>query len=172
MLRQAGIITDRQLRDALGLQKKKGSKIGSALVEIGAIDEDVLATFLGMQRGIDAVPLTDRAIPRDVIGLISKATAYRFGAVPVSRKGKTLTVVLVDPSDDQVVFELERETGLKISAAIAPQMSIYSALKRFYGDDSQAGSLVPPSAPGLDRFRRKLAEARRILEEIERELAG
>ena len=163
MLKTAGLISPDQLKRALALQKKDGRKIGSALVELGAIDEDVLATFLGMQKGIEAVPLAERRIAKEVLCLISRETAYKYGAVPVQRNGRSLTVVLVDPGDRKALDALAKETGLAIEPAIAPQTSIWNALKKHY----------PEAASGSDvaALRKKLAEARRMLEEIDGELA-
>lgn len=173
MLLSAGIVTEEQLARALEYQAKEGGRLGSSLVKIGAIDEDVLATFLAMQRGTDTISLSKRLIPREVLTLVSTATAYRFGAIPVSRADKTLTVVLVDPEDREALKTLERETGCQIRSQIAPQTSIYDALKRLYPTEGSLRTPTPSqSQEARERLRRKLKEIRQLAEEIERELYG
>lgn len=172
MLLSAGIITEPQLREALDLQGRDGGKVGTALLKTGAIDENVLGAFLAMQRGTDAIDISQHEIPTQVLGLVSTANAYRFGAIPVSRAGEVLTVVLVDPEDREALATLEREAGLKVRALIAPQTSIYTALKRLYptGNGSASGAFA--DAETRRRLRDQLTQARRILDEIERELSA
>lgn len=164
MLKGAGLITAEQLRKALALQKRDGRKIGSALVKLGAIDEEILATFLGMQKGIEGVPLAERRIGRDLLRLVPRELAYRLGAVPVSKSGRTLTVVMVDPGDRKAKDLLAKETGLSIEAAIAPQTSIWNALKKYYPEEESAGG-------GVAVLRQKLGAARKLLDEIDAELS-
>ena len=54
LLVQARLITEAQLQKALETQTKAGGRLGTALLEIGALDLDKLATELGKQRGIPA----------------------------------------------------------------------------------------------------------------------
>lgn len=172
ILLSAGIISEGHLKQALQLQVRDGGKLGSALVKIGAIDEDVLATFLGMQRGTETIKLSERQIAGDVLSLVSTATAYRYGAIPVARSDDLLTVVLVDPEDREALTTLQKETGLEIRPQIAPQTSIYTALKRLYptGGSAHNGYLGDPAA--RERLRYKLQQARLLIDEIERALTG
>jgi len=168
LLLSTGLISEEQLNEALDYQKQCDCKLGSALVALGAIEEKILAAFLAMQRGMKTIYLAERAVSSEVLALLSPATARRLGAIPLEREGDVLKVAMVDPGDAEIVRALEGETGLKVSGFIAPQTSIHAALKRFYPDGGQGGVIHPPD---LRRIRRQIAEARRVLEAIERELS-
>lgn len=174
MLIGAGIITADQLALALDFQTAEGGRLGSALVKLGAIDEDVLSNFLAMQKGTEAITLSKQDVAVDVLALVPAETAYRHGVIPLNRNGDELTVVMVDPEDREALSALRRGTGLRIRPQIAPQTSVYSALKRLY-----SGGLAGSSAPAVwkddeakEWLRRRLLDARRILDEVERELLG
>jgi len=168
LLLSTGLISEQQLSEALDYQKQCDCKLGSALVALGAIEERILAAFLAMQRGIKAIHLAERTVSPEVLALVPPATARRLGAIPLEREGDFLKVAMVDPSDSEIVRTLEGETGLKVRGFIAPQPSIHAALKRFYPDGGQGGVIHPPD---LRRIRRQIAEVRRVLEAIERELS-
>ncbi len=168
LLLSTGLINEQQLNEALDYQKQCDCKLGSALVALGAIEEKILAAFLAMQRGMKAIHLAERAVSPEVLALFSPATARRLGAIPLERDGDVLKVAMVDPGDAEIVRTLESETGLKVRGYIAPQTSIHAALKRFYPDGGQSGF---PRPPDLRHLRRQIADARHILEAIERELS-
>jgi hypothetical protein len=168
LLLSTGLISEQQLNEALDYQKQCDCKLGSALVALGAIEEKILAAFLAMQRGIKAIHLAERAVSPDVLALLAPVTARRLGAIPLERDGDVLKVAMVDPGDEDIVRALEAETGLRVRGYIAPQTSIHAALKRFYPDGGQGGQ---PHPPDLRQIRRQVADARRLLEAIERELS-
>lgn len=168
MLLAAGLIHEEQLAQALAYQERCDCKLGSALVALGAVDEKILAVFLAMQRGMQTIHLAERNVSPEVLALVPAHIARQLGAVPIERTEQGLKVALVDPSDRHVIQTLERETGMKILGFIAPQSAILAALQRFYPEHRHGGEEGPLD---LERLRSRLAEARRILETLERELS-
>lgn len=174
LLVSAGLVSDSQLNEALEYQVRHSCRLGSALVELGAVDEKVLSVFLAMQRGQRAIHLVGRQIDPTVLALLPADLARRLGAVPLSRTRDVLEVAVVDPNDKTVVETLEQATGLKVSTFVAPQTSIHATIKRCYPSsrDEEPDSTSEPSRPGsnADSIRIRLAQVRLILATIEREL--
>jgi type IV pilus assembly protein PilB len=176
LLVSAGLVSSSQLDEALEYQLRHGCRLGSALVELGAVDEKVLTVFLAMQRGQRVIHLKGRQIDPDLLELVPADLARRLGAVPLSRTKDTLEVAVVDPNDTTVTEALERTTGLKVNVLIAPQTSIHATINRCYPSPSEevSGTSVGLSrrGPDIDRVRMRLAEVRLILAAIERELGS
>lgn len=133
MLVKEGLITKEDLEKALQKQKGTGKKLGSTLVEMGLIDEKTLVKFLSKQLGVPPVDLsTLKAIPDDVLALVPAETAYRYQVLPLGRKGNTLFIAMVDPTNVIAIDEIKFLTGLDVSSAVALESAINDALKKFY----------------------------------------
>lgn len=133
MLVQAGIINKEDLEKALRKQKESGKRLGSILVEMGLIDEKTLVKFLARQLGFPPVDLsTLKLIPQDVLKLIPAEMAYRYQVLPLGRKGNTLFVAMVDPTNIAAIEEIKFSTRLEVSPAIALESALNEALRKFY----------------------------------------
>ncbi len=133
MLLRAGIITEKQLEEALKRQKETGKRLGSTLVEMGIIDEKTLVKFLSKQLGVPPVDLsTLKMIPPEILSLIPAEIAYRYQVLPLGRKGNTLFVAMVDPTNIVAIDEIRFSTGLDVSPVIALESAMNEALKKFY----------------------------------------
>jgi type IV pilus assembly protein PilB len=133
MLLKAGLITEKDLEEALKRQKETGKRLGSTLVEMGVIDEKTLVKFLAKQLGVPPVDLsTLKTIPEDVLSLVPPETAYRYQVLPLARKGNVLFLAMVDPTNIIAIDEIRFSTGLEISPAIALESALNEALRKFY----------------------------------------
>lgn len=133
MLLKAGLITQKDLEEALRRQKETGKRLGSTLVEMGVIDEKTLVKFLSKQLGVPPVDLsTLKMIPPEILSLIPAETAYRYQVLPLGRKGNLLFVAMVDPTNIIAIDEIKFSTGLEVSPVIALESAMNEALKKFY----------------------------------------
>ena len=70
ILREAGLITEDQLLEALETQQRSGERIGKILVKLGMIEEDKMMDYLGEQLGIPPINLS----PLEDLGLLQEFT--------------------------------------------------------------------------------------------------
>ncbi len=133
MLVKEGLITQEDLEEALKRQKGTGKKLGSTLVEMGLIDEKTLVKFLSKQLGVPPVDLsTLKTVPDDVLSLVPAETAYRYQILPLGRKGNTLIIAMIDPTNVIAIDEIKFLTGLEVACAVALESALNDALKKFY----------------------------------------
>ena len=52
LLVTSNVITEEQLREAIGLQRKQGGRLGTNLVTLGYLTEEKLVAFLSKQWGV------------------------------------------------------------------------------------------------------------------------
>ncbi|HYB22052.1 MAG TPA: type II secretion system protein GspE, partial [Thermodesulfobacteriota bacterium] len=62
-----GLITPKQLEEALQEQKISGNKLGSSLVKLGYISEKNLVSFLSRHYGVPAIDLNEIQIDPEAI---------------------------------------------------------------------------------------------------------
>lgn len=129
-----GLITNDQLAKALERQIIFGGRLGTNLVEMGLINEEVLARFLAKVLRVPyAEPEFFEAVDQDVLDSISKELVQRYTAFPIKKDRNRLHLAMKDPNDMAVVDELRFIVGLDIRPYIASEMRIVFALEKYYG---------------------------------------
>lgn len=139
-----------QVQAALQQQVVHGGRLGTNLLEQGALDPDVLATALSMYSGAPAAKLRhfENADHR-AIALVGAERATRLKVFPLAlevvrphgaasslrgdRGEWALLVAMRDPHDAQAIDELARATGTRIHAFVAPEKVILRFLDRTFG---------------------------------------
>lgn len=136
LLISQGLLTRKQLERALERQRSFGGRIGTCLLEIGAISEDKLLGVLAEQLNVPMAPSQVlRDVPAEIIGLLPRSTALGCSAVPFGQAGGRIDVALLDPGNLALEDELSFSMGRRIRPHIANELRIVEALHRFYGGD-------------------------------------
>ena len=116
------------------MQARSGGRVGSNLVELGAVDERTLAHVLAQQLNIPSASAAQLDQPgQAAIERVTRALAERHRAVPLRIDGQRLWVALADPTDREALRALERESGMEVRAMVAPDVLIDFALGKHYG---------------------------------------
>src|SRR5919198_4068600 len=127
-----GLITDVQLKQALGVQKGKTDKLGSILVKLGFITEEQLIGFLSRQYGIPSITLGNLDIDAETLRLVPAHIAKKYEVMPVKRIAGTLTLAMADPTNVFALDDVAFMTNLQILPVVAPQAAIRRALDKNY----------------------------------------
>lgn len=135
LLLQADLVSENNLARALGMQQYAGGRIGTLLLERGSVNEDDLGRTLALQHACEYVPwnVLD-AVSAITIAALPAKFAIKHSAVPYDRGEGSLRVALRDPTDLRILDELFFVTGRKILPAVAPEVRIYQALEKYYGE--------------------------------------
>ncbi|MSP59595.1 MAG: hypothetical protein EXR72_04495 [Myxococcales bacterium] len=140
---QTGVLSQEQLRTALRRQQATGDRIGALLVDLGYINEALLAQMLASQLQLPtATAAALEKVAVNVLALLTPELAARFHVCPVRLDGKRLWLAMSDPTDRDVIDVLQQATGCEIRAMVAPDTLITYALDRHYRVP-RAPELVP-----------------------------
>ena len=158
LLVRAGAVSEESVHRALAVQGFTGGRIGTLLLEKGSVSEDDVGKALAEQHGCTYVPWSALStVPAPVIAALPAKFAIRHSAVPVEVGEGFVRVVLRDPSNLRILDELFFVTGKKIVPAVAPEVRIYQALEKWYGERRTprfailAEKLSRPVAPQIVR---------------------
>ncbi len=136
LIRQ-GLITEKQLGEAIEIQKKEKGRIGEILIRQGLITEENMTAALGTQLGIPYyssknLDLLKPQADQELDKLVSSEFAQKNSVLPLSRHMNSLTCAVMDPLDLLLLDNLKRITGCEINLVIAPQTAIQGGIHDFY----------------------------------------
>lgn len=135
LLVRAGALTEESVNRALAIQGFAGGRIGTLLIERGSVSEDDVGKALAEQHGCEYIPWRLLgAVPANVTAALPVKFAIRHSAIPVELQEGFLRIVLRDPANLRILDELFFVTGKKIVPATAPEVRIYQALEKYYGE--------------------------------------
>lgn len=136
MLIDEGIITQEQLEQALGIQKKQHQRLGVILVDLGFTDEITIAKLLQQQLNLDYIQLSGIFIDPLIVGLVNEQILRKHIVIPFEfskNDNKTLRVAMADPLELNAIDDLTYITNYKIEAVIATPREISATIDRYYG---------------------------------------
>ena len=139
-----GLVDDNQLATMLEEQSARGGELlGGVGVSLGFYTDEQLGEALAEQWGTTFVTLYDRAIPSEVIRLISEPMAQLYRVVPLELSGNRLTIASADPQKIQIADELRTLLGYDIHVCVATEAEITKTIEKlFMSENESVESLV------------------------------
>jgi type IV pilus assembly protein PilB len=141
-LLEAGIIQESQIEQAKERQKADGGSLGLALMRIGAVEEKVYTKFLGEVYNLPVVDLEELDLSPECIDLIPADVATKFQVLPVERRGRTLTVVMANPSNIFAIDDIKFITSLDVQPVVASELAIKRAIDRYYAPADSLATIM------------------------------
>jgi hypothetical protein len=133
---ERGWVTAEQLQRALQTHKVLGGRLGTCLLEMDALPEDLLLKALSEISGIPAVGVDElRQAQPEAYKLLTGRVAKRCQAIPFRVSGNQTSIAMLDIHNLQLQDELGFVTGRRVKVFLANEARIYEALERFYGEE-------------------------------------
>jgi type IV pilus assembly protein PilB len=148
ILVEGGAIDGRQLRAGLDWQRRRGGRLGGALVHLGMVDEGAVIVALGAQLGIPVVDLAGRQIDREILRLVPERVILARRVLPVellveTRRGPLL-VATSDPLDMMALDEVAFVSAKLVRPVLATKTQIDIAISRLLGLGRADALDLPP----------------------------
>jgi DNA-binding response OmpR family regulator len=128
ILREADLVSEAQLAEALTLQRTFGEKLASILVRQKILTEKFAVTYLGRQLGVPPVDLSKTEVDLSILEVLPLDMCERHLVFPVKIEGTRLQIAMSDPTDHVLVSEIEFKTGVRLAPMIALESSIKNAI--------------------------------------------
>src|SRR5918911_5574361 len=104
---ERGLANEAGVQRALTKQKESGSQIGQALIDLGLLREDALMPVLSEHIGAPLIDLAREAPDPAIAQLVPEQFVREHYALPVRRENGHVRVAMSDPSDFQVINQLQ-----------------------------------------------------------------
>jgi type IV pilus assembly protein PilB len=139
-----GLITEKQLQEALADARTGGTRIGYSLVKLGLVPEEELTRMLAKQYRVPAVALDKVTVDEKILKLIPPDVAIKHLVLPLRRVGRMLTVAMTNPTDFSAIDDLKFITKLDIEPVIVGEYTLRKHLDGYYGaaDDEAMVNLL------------------------------
>ncbi|MEM7246266.1 MAG: ATPase, T2SS/T4P/T4SS family [Acidobacteriota bacterium] len=128
------------------LAQSRNQPLDEALLSLSYIDEDGLADVLGKHFGIPGFSLARMPAPNPkVTALVPEVIARKCGVVPLEKAGKTLILLMADPTDISTVQAIRKQSELDVQPVVASFSTVRTALDSFYpqGPSKLLTSVLP-----------------------------
>src|SRR5438128_75934 len=136
LLRERGLVSEEDLKNALTLQEERRDKLGRILIDLGYIAErDVLAVVSDQLK----VPMFGGEYP--AVPIEADRLPFRFlrafNVIPVHFENNVLTLVMADPVDLETQNTIRLRTGFSQNIFMAAEGEIQMQLERLYGGEEE-----------------------------------
>jgi hypothetical protein len=143
LLVEGGLITPAQLQSAITHQKIARGRLGSNLVALGYISEEVLVDFLSHQTGVPQMDVRNLEVPPQILKLVPQRLAEQFTVLPITTKEpKSLVLAMSDPSDLNAIDSARFASGLNIEPVVASHSELRKAISDLYRRLDAPGALT------------------------------
>ena len=153
ILREFLPLGDREIHEALEVQKEKGGRIGEILVKGKQIREADLLKALSLQFRIPFLAnLPEEEIDRQVISSVPIAFLKRYAVLPYHRNGETVKVAVSDPLDITPLDDLRVLFGAEMEPVLVDPLTILNAINLMYDTHTEAAEQMVEtlSEEGMD----------------------
>ena len=130
-----GLITRKDLDEALVHQHQHGGNVTQYLIVHGYLKEEELAKCISIQFGYPYLPLRAYEIPPAIVGMIPVSIVKKYWLMPVDKIQNIITLVMADPFDEEALNEVEKTTGCKAQPFVGILSDILKAIEKYYGID-------------------------------------
>ena len=132
---ELGVITEPQLDEAIHKQQTTMSnrRLGEVLVRLGYITRRHISQGLAEQLDIPTVNLVEIEIPKKIVDIVPLNVALIYRIVPVRKEGDVLWVAMADPTDIDLLDNLERLLEVLVRPLLCTPTDIREGLSKYYG---------------------------------------
>ncbi|MCX5686694.1 MAG: GspE/PulE family protein [Candidatus Omnitrophica bacterium] len=134
ILIEKGLISKEQFDIAMKESQRTGEVIGKVLLRLRFITQEQLLEVLSFQLGLKYYPnLKDISISSEVIKAVPAKFVLHYKFMPLTIKGKALTIAISNPMDMWPSEELKLHFDYNVERVLAPDKEIAALIKKYYG---------------------------------------
>ncbi len=142
ILVEGGLLTRKQLEEALPFQKKSHLKLGQFLVREGIVGESQIVDLVSNQLKLEKYQPDQYTIDVDLSNLLPAEIAHKYQAAPLQKNGLLLTIAMMDPLDINALDAIEVYTNCEVEAIICTEQHLNQLLSSLYGTYAGIGGVL------------------------------
>jgi general secretion pathway protein E len=136
------VITAEVLEEALARATRERLRLGEALVAMGAATPTDVLRALATQQQMAFLSADELPSTPPVLKELSPKYLRQYVACPVAVEGATVTIATAEPTNPQLLDDLQQTLGLSVKLCVAPAPAILEAIERAYGANTALQKIV------------------------------
>ena len=142
ILVEGGLLTQKQLEQALPFQKKSNLKLGQFLVREGIVSEVQIVDLVSTQLKLEKYRPDKHIINMELAEFIPPEIAHKYALAPLQKNGMLLTVAMIDPLDINALDTIEVYTNCEVEAVICTEQQLNQLHTTLYGTYAGIGGVL------------------------------
>jgi hypothetical protein len=132
MLVDDGLVSRRQIEDALSYQASHGGKTAECLIRLGALHTRDYFRFLASLPGVASMHLENYSFSKGIEHLLPIEYMRAKEVFPIDHMGNSLTLGMACPLDKKTVDEVSEMTGLRVHPMFVDPEEIQQTICRYF----------------------------------------
>jgi type IV pilus assembly protein PilB len=145
ILIESKLIDEKQLETALAHQKKRGGKLGNTITELYFVKEVEIAKAISQHIKVPYVNIFSEDFSDEELKKVKESIVRKYEVIPVRKIGHTLEVAMSDPSDLDVVADVQFAIGCNVKPLLSLESEIKAFIRQYY-----SGTLVHRRTTKID----------------------
>jgi type IV pilus assembly protein PilB len=142
ILVEGGLLTQKQLEQALPFQKKSNLKLGQFLVREGIVSEVQIVDLVSNQLKLEKYRPDKHLIDMELARIIPADIAHKYTVAPLQKNGMLITVAMSDPLDINALDAIEVFTNSEVEAVICTEQQLNQLHTTLYGTYAGIGGVL------------------------------
>ena len=134
MLMDEGLISQEQLEHARDEQRRTGELLCEAVVRLGLISEEDIASAIVRHYGLPFIKVGKYAANDQVAKTFPERFLRQYLIVPLDRIGAITTIAAANVMNEDILGELEKIAGSQVQLFVGLQTDVKSAIQARFGD--------------------------------------
>lgn len=131
-LKEKNVLTQEQIDEAIKQQgQEDGKKIGQVLLDLGYISEEKLLKELSDQLGVKSKVIRAEDINREAMSFFDRSYLEGKKIVPIGITSNKIIIAMADPTDVNLIDEINLKTKLIVSPYLALEENIVDVIKEY-----------------------------------------
>ena len=139
---EGGLLTQRQLDEALPYQKRSRLRLGQFLVREGIVSESQIVDLVSNQLRLEKYRSNKFTIDVELANLLPADIAHKYQSAPLQKNGLLLTIAMLDPLDINAMDAIEVYTNCEVEAIICTEQHLNQILNSLYGTYAGIGGVL------------------------------
>ncbi|MDD5746200.1 MAG: ATPase, T2SS/T4P/T4SS family [Candidatus Omnitrophica bacterium] len=139
---QEGLVTAEQLREARVKQVGAKKPLHELLVEMGAVDEEILIGVAAKVFKMPVAKLGDETVDTALMKLVPYEMTKQYGVFPLRRKAGLLVLAMSDPVDIVAEDAVRAAAKMEIQPILSTKSEIAAMIEKYYHADESVYDLL------------------------------
>jgi len=151
LLVSKGLITQEQLNAAAQFQSQEKTRLGSSLVQLGHVNENVLISFFSAHYGLAAISLEGLQVPGEVLRLVPKNLCTKHQMIPIGVEEGKLKIAMSDPTNVAAMDDVRFIANMEVAVVLATDTDITKAIAKLFREQSALGNVSDYAQPKTEQ---------------------